>query len=125
MASSSSIHQSVFEGFEFGEASNVLLMALMEETQEEQNCEDERLVSMIQSLEAEISRNSMLMEQVDGKDCSTSSISTDDYYDDIMDIDQQVVPSISPFDDLNAWSPCADMNQNHYFDQFYYFDAEL
>ncbi|XP_028755373.1 uncharacterized protein LOC114714773 [Neltuma alba] len=119
--SSSSI-ESVFEGFELCEASNVLLMTLMEETQEDdhyQNFEDERLVSMIQSLEAEISRNPMLMEQMDGQDCSASSSVTDDY-DWVMDM--EAVPSISsPFDDdLNAGSPyCADMNEDYYSDQFY------
>ncbi|KAL2589355.1 hypothetical protein AAZV13_13G224900 [Glycine max] len=48
--------EGVFElGIEFSEANNVLLMSIMEETQEEEYYGDDRLVSMIQSLEAEIS----------------------------------------------------------------------
>ncbi|KAK4256013.1 hypothetical protein QN277_008934 [Acacia crassicarpa] len=130
-SSSSSSIESVFEGFELCEASNVLLMTLMEEeTQEDhyyQNCEeDERLVSMIQSLEAEInSRNPLLMmEQVDGQDCSTSLLSaTDDDFDWVME-DMEIVPSLSssPFDDLDAeLSSCADMSEDYYSDlhQFY------
>ena len=46
--------EGVFElGIEFSEANNFLLMSLMEETQEEEYDGDDRLVSMIQSLEAE------------------------------------------------------------------------
>ena len=52
----SSMPESAFElGIEFSEANNVVLLSLMEETQEEEHYGDDRLVSMIKSLEAEIS----------------------------------------------------------------------
>ena len=91
---------------ELCEASNVLLMTLMEEENQEdhyyyQNFEDERLVSMIQLLEAEInSINPMLMVgQVEGQDCSTPPSPITDNCDWVME-DMEVVPSISSsFDD--------------------------
>ena len=63
------------EGPEFSlESNNMLLMTLMEEIQEDQYCEDDRLISMIQSLEAEISYSRSIEEgHVDSQDCSMSS----------------------------------------------------
>ncbi|XP_054811138.1 uncharacterized protein LOC129312519 [Prosopis cineraria] len=108
--------ESVCEEVEFFEASNILdLMALMEETQEDhQYCEDDhRLLSMIQSLEAEIigrsnspdpyQRYDIEVGQVDGEDFSTSSI----YWEDMEAASPS--SSLSSFDDemMDAWSLCA------------------
>ncbi|KAE9590558.1 hypothetical protein Lalb_Chr20g0108981 [Lupinus albus] len=80
----SSMPENVFElGFEISEANNVLFISLMEETHEDEYNLDDRVVSMIQSLEAEI--NDSLLSQryevghVDGQDCFTSMNSNDHY----------------------------------------------
>ncbi|KAK7401711.1 hypothetical protein VNO78_13409 [Psophocarpus tetragonolobus] len=105
--------EGVFElGIEFSEANiNVLLMSLMEETQEEEYCGDERLVSMIQSLEAEISDTKMSqiyeMGHVDDQDCSMTANFTDHW------ADMGLISSL-PFDEMNiAWIPCADEMMEH------------
>ncbi|KAG4384349.1 hypothetical protein AAZX31_13G243200 [Glycine max] len=89
-------------GSEFSEANNVLLMSLMEETQEEEYYGDERLVSMIQSLEAEITDTEIgqmyEMGHVDGQDCSTS-VSDPNHW-----VDMELISSL-PFDEMNAWIP--------------------
>lgn len=103
----SSVPESVFElGIELSESNNVLLMSLMEETQEDEYNGDDRLVSMIQSLEAEIS--DPLLDQryeigshVDDQDFYTFVGGPDHW------IDMELVSS-SPFDDMNAWTPCGD-----------------
>ncbi|QCE10540.1 hypothetical protein DEO72_LG10g1774 [Vigna unguiculata] len=90
---------------EFSEANNVLLMSLMEETKEEEYYDgDDRLVSMIQSLEAEISDTEIA--QMDDQDCSTSD-SEPDHWDDI-----NIISSL-PFDEMNAWIPCGDEIMDH------------
>ncbi|XP_061352160.1 uncharacterized protein LOC133297110 [Gastrolobium bilobum] len=104
---SSLVPESVFElGIEFSEANNVLLMSLMEETQEDEYYGDDRLVSMIQSLEAEISvpvlGQMYEMGHVDDQGCSTSSLSGPDHWVDIA-----LVSSL-PFDEMNPWIPCGD-----------------
>ncbi|KAL2331218.1 hypothetical protein Fmac_018799 [Flemingia macrophylla] len=87
---------------ELSEANNVLLMSLLEETQEEEYYGDDRLVSMIQSLEAEISDTEM-MGHVDDHDCSTSDSGPDDHW-----IDMEMISSL-PFDEMNnAYIPCGD-----------------
>ncbi|XP_028755375.1 uncharacterized protein LOC114714775 [Neltuma alba] len=123
-SSFSSTTESVCEGLEFSESNNILLMALMEETQEDQYYADERLMSMIQSLEAElISTTSSAADpyqiyeievgQMDDQDCSTSSLSfsTHDHGDD-MEVISANSSSSSPscsFDEemMNAWNFCA------------------
>ncbi|XP_028755374.1 uncharacterized protein LOC114714774 [Neltuma alba] len=114
---------SACEGLEFSESNNILLMALMEETQEDQYYADERLMSMIQSLEAELSSTTgsaadpyqsyeMEAGQMDDQDCSTSSLSfsTDDHWDnmEVISASSSSSPSCS-FDEemMNAWSFCA------------------
>ncbi|KAK7244014.1 hypothetical protein RIF29_38831 [Crotalaria pallida] len=110
----SSVPENEFElGIEFSEANNVLLMSLMEETREDEYNGDDRLSSMIQSLEAEI--NDPLMGQryeighVDGQDCyTTTSINGPDHW-----IDMELVSSL-PFDEMNnAWIPCGDEMMGH------------
>ncbi|KAE9621563.1 hypothetical protein Lal_00032983 [Lupinus albus] len=105
----SSLHENVLLelGFdEFYEANNVLLMSLMEETHEDEYNGDDRLVTMIQSLEAEI--NDPLLgqryevENMGGQDCYTSSINNHDHW-----IDMELVSSFS-FDEINAFIPCGD-----------------
>ena len=92
----------VLEEIEFSEANNVLLMSLMEETQEDEFYGNDRLVSIIQSLEQEITDPKLdRSAQVDGHNCS-GSIS-----DDFSWIDMEVASS-SPFHEMNAWSPCGD-----------------
>ncbi|CAJ1957844.1 unnamed protein product [Sphenostylis stenocarpa] len=103
--------EGVFElGMEFSEADNVLLMSLMEETQEEEYYGDERLVSMIQSLEAEISDTEMgqiyEMGHVDDQYCSTSDTDPDNW------VDMELISSL-PFDEMNAWMPCVDEMMEH------------
>uniref|UniRef100_A0A5B7ASK9 Uncharacterized protein n=1 Tax=Davidia involucrata TaxID=16924 RepID=A0A5B7ASK9_DAVIN len=107
-----------FDNFEVTEINGALLMSLLEESQGEE-CDDERLRSVIQSLEAEIDSNMMdghdsLVEtewgsqlsgggQVDGHDCSTS-------HDlDFNWMDMEMVPSL-PGDDMTNWymDPCGD-----------------
>ncbi|KOM42652.1 hypothetical protein LR48_Vigan05g025600 [Vigna angularis] len=97
---------SVFElGVEFSEANNVLLMSLMEETQEEEYYHgDDRLVSMIQSLEAEISDTEIA--QMDDQDCSTSDSEADHW------AEMNIISSL-PFDEMNAWIPCGDEMMEH------------
>ncbi|KAI9083182.1 hypothetical protein K1719_034915 [Acacia pycnantha] len=128
--------ESVCEGIEFSSETNkILLMALMEETQEDhQYYADDRLISMIQSLEAEISSNTssgdsyqsydMEVGQVDDQDCSTSSsISFSADWDDM-----EVVSASSSFDEemmMNAWSLCAAGGDDstadyHASSEFYY-----
>ncbi|XP_020233614.1 uncharacterized protein LOC109813768 isoform X2 [Cajanus cajan] len=98
--------EGVFElGFEFSDANNVLLMSLLEETQEEEYYGDDRLVSMIQSLEAEISDTEM--GHVDDQDCSTSDSGLDDHWGDM-----ELISSL-PFDEMNAWIPCRDEMMEH------------
>ncbi|KAK7272641.1 hypothetical protein RJT34_29372 [Clitoria ternatea] len=88
--------EGVFESSEDNKV-NVLLMCLMEESQqEEEYYGDDRLVSMIQSLEAEIMMNEM--GHVDGQDCSTKP---DDW------VDMELISSL-PFDEMNGWIPCGD-----------------
>ncbi|CAL0310717.1 unnamed protein product [Lupinus luteus] len=101
------LHENALElGFEFSEANNVLLMSLLEETHEDEYNGDDRLVTMIQSLEAEI--NDPLLGQryevgnLDGQDCYTSSINNHDHW-----IDMELVSSLS-FDEMNALIPCGD-----------------
>ncbi|KAG2372386.1 histidine-containing phosphotransfer protein [Vigna angularis] len=98
--------QSVFElGVEFSGANNVLLMSLMEETQEEEYYHgDDRLVSMIQSLEAEISDTEIA--QMDDQDCSTSDSEADHW------AEMNIISSL-PFDEMNAWIPCGDEMMEH------------
>ncbi|RDY03797.1 hypothetical protein CR513_12574, partial [Mucuna pruriens] len=103
--------EGVFElGIEFLEANNVLLMSLMEETQDEEYYGDDRLVSMIQSLEAEISDTEIgqMYESghVDVQDCSTSDSGTDNW------VDMELISSL-PFDEMNAWIPCGDEMMEH------------
>ncbi|KAG4950345.1 hypothetical protein JHK82_043706 [Glycine max] len=97
-------------GIEFSEANNFLLMSLMEETQEEEYYGDDRLVSMIQSLEAEISDTEMSqmyeMSHVDDQDCSTS-VSGPDHW-----VDMELISSLT-FDGMNAWIPCGDEMMEH------------
>lgn len=78
----------------------MLLMSLMEESTQEADeyYGDDRLVSMIQSLEAEISYD---MGHVDGQDCSNGP-------DHLVD-NMELMISSSPFDEMgndNAWIPC-------------------
>ncbi|KAL2331224.1 hypothetical protein Fmac_018805 [Flemingia macrophylla] len=96
-----SCSEGVFEiGLEFSEANNILLMSPLEETQEEYYGDD-RLVSMIQSLEAEISDPEM--GHMDDQNCSTSDSGSDDNW-----VDMEVISSL-PFDEMNnAWIPCGD-----------------
>jgi len=103
--------EGVFElGMQFSEANNVLHMSLMEETQEEEYYGDDRLVSMIQSLEAEISDTEIDqiydMEHLDHQDCSTSDIEPDHW------VDMNIISSL-PFDEMNAWIPCGDEMMEH------------
>ncbi|KAF7836576.1 uncharacterized protein G2W53_011435 [Senna tora] len=98
MASSSSC---VFEGFEISEATNVLLMNLMEEDEEYVGDQD-RLVSMIQSLEEEIRSSSNFstthLGQVEDQDCSTSSVVPafhDDECYNWVDMEEEMVSSSS------------------------------
>ncbi|RDX71764.1 hypothetical protein CR513_48840, partial [Mucuna pruriens] len=92
-------------GIEFSEANNVLLMSLLDETHEEEYYGDDRLVSMMQSLEAEISDTEMgqmyEIGYVDDQDCSTSDNGSD-HWDDM-----ELISSL-PFDEMNAWIPCGD-----------------
>ncbi|KAH1148716.1 hypothetical protein AAZX31_15G232100 [Glycine max] len=95
--------EGVFEqGIEFSEANNVLLMSLMEEEQEEEYYGDDRLVSMIQSLEAEITDTEMgqmyEMGHVDDQDRS-ASVGVPDHW-----VDLELISSL-PFDEMNAWIP--------------------
>ncbi|KAL2331219.1 hypothetical protein Fmac_018800 [Flemingia macrophylla] len=94
--------EGVFElGIEFSEANHVLLMSLLEESQEEEYYGDDRLMSMIQSLEAEIGDTEM--GHVDDQDCSTSDSGPDDHW-----VDMGMISSM-PFDEtINAWIPCGD-----------------
>ncbi|XP_047177756.1 uncharacterized protein LOC124844791 [Vigna umbellata] len=96
----------VFElGVEFSEANNVLLMSLMEETQEEEYYHgDDRLVSMIQSLEAEIGDTEIA--QMDDQDCSTSDSEADHW------AEMNIISSF-PFDEMNSWMPCGDEMMEH------------
>ncbi|ESW21327.1 hypothetical protein PHAVU_005G061801 [Phaseolus vulgaris] len=103
--------EGVFElGMEFSEANNVLLMSLMEETHEEEYYGDDRLVSMIQSLEAELSDTEIgqfyEMGHLDDQDCSTSDSEPDHWAE--MDI----ISSL-PFDEMNAWIPSGDEMKEH------------
>ncbi|KAK4256012.1 hypothetical protein QN277_008933 [Acacia crassicarpa] len=137
MAASSSMPESVCEELEFSSESNhILLKALMEETQEEhdQYYAADRLMSMIQSLEAELSYSSssydpcqscdMEVGQVDDQDCSTSSSLSFSADWDYMEI----VSASSSFDEemmMNAWSLCdagGDDSTADYHDssEFYY-----
>jgi len=102
--------EGVFElGMEFSEANNVLLMSLMEETQEGEYYDD-RLVSMIQSLEAEINDTEINqiyeMGHLDDQDCSTSDSEPDHW------VDMNIISSL-PFDEMNAWIPCGDEMMEH------------
>ena len=95
----SSMPESAIEvGIEFSEASNVVFMSLMEETQEEEHYGDDRLVSMIKSLAAEISDplsgQRYEIGHVDDQDCSTSASHLDHW------VDMELVSS-SPFDEMN------------------------
>ncbi|CAL0310223.1 unnamed protein product [Lupinus luteus] len=68
----SSVPENAFElGFEISEANNVLLMSLMEETHEDEYNLDDRVVSMIQSLEAEI--NDSLLGQRNEENMDSNS----------------------------------------------------
>ncbi|TKY49295.1 hypothetical protein E2542_SST26724 [Spatholobus suberectus] len=103
--------EGVFElGIEFSEANNVLLQSLMEETQEDEYYGDDRLVSMIQSLEAEISDAEMgqmyEMGHVDDQDCSMSVSGPDRW------VDMELISSL-PFNEINAWIPCGDEMMQH------------
>ncbi|KAI9083189.1 hypothetical protein K1719_034922 [Acacia pycnantha] len=134
-SSSPVLPESVLEGLEFSEANNLLLMALMEETQEDDH-DDDRLMTMIQSLEAEISNQSQRYDhhvgQVDGQDCSMSSsvCTTDDWMD--MEVASAFSSSSSPFDEdmkMSAWSPCAAVGDDSYchgvwLDNYSYFPQE-
>nr|XP_004488658.1 uncharacterized protein LOC101496808 [Cicer arietinum] len=118
---SSSIQENVFELEnidQFWEANNVILTSLMEETQDEFEDEyygDDKLVSMIQSLEAEISSPEIYgMGQMDGQDCSTSFIGLDHWIDENMEL-----ISSSPFDEVNASIPCED-EMTEYFELMEY-----
>ncbi|CAL5336154.1 unnamed protein product [Camellia sinensis] len=114
-----------FDRFEVPEIDTALLMSLLEESQVDQDCDDERLTSVIRSLEAEIEFDPNMMDgqddhhlplqphhqrdgnlkgcqpsdgaQVDGGDCS-------DPHDDLdfnwMDV--EMAPS-SPSDDIANW----------------------
>ncbi|KAK4256009.1 hypothetical protein QN277_008930 [Acacia crassicarpa] len=129
----SSVPETVLEGLEFSEANNLLLMALMEETQED-DLDDDRLMTMIQSLEAEISnqRYDHHVGQVDGQDCSMSSsfCTTDDWMD--VEVASAFSSSSPPFDEdmkMSAWSPCAaggDDSCSHgiWLDNYYYLPQE-
>ena len=85
-------------------------MSLMEETQEEEYYGDDRLVSMIQSLEAEINDTEINqiyeMEHLDHQDCSTSDSKPDHW------VDMNIISSL-PFDEMNAWIPCGDEMMEH------------
>ncbi|WJX68022.1 hypothetical protein P8452_52434 [Trifolium repens] len=90
---------------QLSEANNVILMSLMEETHEleDEYYVDDKLVSMIQSLEAEISATQNYdIGYMDGQDCSTSFIDHPDHW-----IDMELISS-SPFDEVNAWILCGD-----------------
>ncbi|KAK9266474.1 hypothetical protein L1049_021386 [Liquidambar formosana] len=112
-----------FNQFEVSEINGALLMSLLEESQGEVG-DDDRLMSVIRSLEAEISPNRtygldspMELEfgvnqedyqlcnagQVDGQDCSTSADL------DFGWIDMELTSS-SPSDDVTNWymDPCGD-----------------
>ncbi|RDY03798.1 hypothetical protein CR513_12575, partial [Mucuna pruriens] len=97
-------------GIEFSEANNVLLMSLLDETHEEEYYGDDRLVSMMQSLEAEISDTEMgqiyEIGHVDDQDCSTSDSGSDHW------VDMELISSL-PFDEMNAWIPCGDEMMEH------------
>ncbi|CAL0326468.1 unnamed protein product [Lupinus luteus] len=102
------VPENVFElGFdEFSEANNVLLLSLMEETHEDEYNGDDRLVSMIQSLEAEINDPMLgqryeLGHMMDGQDCYTS------INDNANWVDKEFVSSLS-FDEMNTWIPCGE-----------------
>ncbi|KAL9322127.1 hypothetical protein ACSQ67_010180 [Phaseolus vulgaris] len=98
--------EGVFElGMEFSEANNVLLMSLMEETQEEEYYGDDRLVSMIQSLEAEIS--DIEIDQIYEMEHLDTSDSEPDHW-----VDMNIISSL-PFDEMNAWIPCGDEMMEH------------
>ncbi|WVZ01082.1 hypothetical protein V8G54_027151 [Vigna mungo] len=108
-------------GMEFSEANNVLLMSLMEETQEEEYYHgDDRLVSMIQSLEAEISDTEIA--QMDDQDCSTSDSEADHW------AEMNIISSL-PFDEMNARIPYGDEMMEHapmeYEDASYIEDFQL
>ncbi|KAF7836577.1 TRNA wybutosine-synthesizing protein like [Senna tora] len=107
------------------ESTNTILLMtlLMEETQEDHHHDDEaydhRLVSMIQSLEAEITRSHQYDDdeegQVDALDCSTSAVSSGDDQDYYCDFDEMMM--------MDAWSPCAaagEDSDDDYSHQFYY-----
>ncbi|GAU28431.1 hypothetical protein TSUD_54830 [Trifolium subterraneum] len=82
---------------QLSEANNVILMSLMEETHEleDEYYGDDKLVSMMQSLEAEISATQNYnMGYMDGQDCSTSFIDHPDHL-----IDMELISS-SPFDEM-------------------------
>lgn len=139
--SSSSVPEThhVLEGHEFSEANNMLLMALMEDTQEDDQyhhdmyyADNDKLMNMIQSLEAEISNQRYgddidhhhhhHMGHMDGQDYSTSSVCTND---DCWTMDMEMASassstSSSPFEEemnmMSAWSPC----DNRDFSEFYH-----
>ncbi|KAK7335033.1 hypothetical protein VNO80_26803 [Phaseolus coccineus] len=92
-------------GMEFSEANNVLLMSLMEETLEEEYYGDDRLVSMIQSLEAEIS-DTEIGQIYEMEDLDTS-VSEPDHW-----VDMNIISSL-PFDEMNAWIPCGEEMMEH------------
>jgi len=101
-----SFSEGVFElGMEFSEANNVLLMSLMEEMQEEDFCGDDRLVSMIQSLEAEISDTEI--DQICEMEHLDTSYSEPDHW-----VDMNIISSL-PFDEMNSWIPCEDEMMEH------------
>ncbi|KAE9585103.1 hypothetical protein Lal_00017940 [Lupinus albus] len=92
------VPENVYElGFELSEANNVLLMSLMEETHEDEYNGDDRLVSMIQSLEAEIN------DPILGQDCYTSIINDNNAHW----VDKELLSSL-PFDEMNTWISCED-----------------
>jgi len=113
--------------FEVQEIDGALLMSLLEESNAE-DCDDDKLTSVIRSLEAEIDPNMMDghdlsmdlgwgsnpenfqpfdVAQVDDLDCSISH-DLDDF--DWMEMEMEMIPPSSPSDEMNNWymDPCGD-----------------
>ncbi|XP_058727437.1 uncharacterized protein LOC131598881 [Vicia villosa] len=92
---------------QFSEANNVILMSLMEETHEyeDEYIGDDKLVSMIQSLEAEISdtQNYDMGGYMDGQDCSTSLIIDSDHWVDIELISSSLFDEVNMNVNANTW----------------------
>lgn len=140
----SSVGENVLE---FSETNNILLMTLMEEITENEEAhvlhdhdecygeDDDRLVSMIQSLEAVITSQHDGVGHVEGQDCSTSSVNNGDddhlhgYYDWTVDMEETAcmnyLSSSAPLDEFmmmeDALSPGATGgDDSNYYSELYY-----